>query len=275
MGDKGYAREELLVDVEWLKSHVDDSSVKILDTRPPQRYAAGHIKGAINLLVGRLDNPASPVRSMPLPTDRYAMYVGNLGIGNNDHVVIYDEQGLVASSRVFWVMDYYGHGKLSLLDGGFVAWAQSGGEVTTDIPQPTPKQYSANPGPDKLVEKSDMQERLGKPEVGILDTRTPAEYRGEMVQAMKGGHIPGAVNIDWTNAMTPGNPSSFRPASELEDMYAKSGITKDKEVITYCQSGVRSAHSYFVLRLLGYDRVKNYPASWGEWGNDPSTPVEK
>jgi len=274
LSDKGYARPELLVDVEWLKSHIDDPSVRMVDTRPPQRYAAGHIKGAVNALVARLDDPSNPVRSMPLPPERYATYIGNLGIGNDDQVVIYDEQGLLSSARLFWVMDYYGHDKLSILDGGYAEWAQSGGETTTDIPQPTLKQYSAKSNPDKIALKSNIQEGLGKPGIGFLDVRSAAEYKGEMVQAMKGGHIPGAVNIEWATALAPGQVPSFKPGAELEDMYSKAGISKDKEVVTYCQGGVRAAHSYFVLRLLGYDKVKNYTGSWGEWGNDPSTPVE-
>ena len=274
MSDKGYARPELLVDVEWLKSYIDDSSVKVVDTRPPQRYAAGHIKGAINALVARLDDPTNPVRSMPAPAGRYSLYIGNLSIGNDDHVVIYDEQGLLSSARMFWVMDYYGHNKLSILDGGYAEWVQRGGETTTEIPQLTPKQYSANPNPDKIALKADIQESLGKTGVGILDVRSPAEYKGEVVQAAKAGHIPGAVNVEWTNALAPGNVPSFKPGSELEEIYSKAGIKKDQEVVTYCQGGVRAAHSYFVLRLLGYDKVKNYTGSWGEWGNDLSTPVE-
>lgn len=274
MSDKGYARPELLVDVEWLKARLNDPQVKAVDTRPAARYASGHIKGAVNLLVARLDDPANPVRSMPIPPDRFGAYLGNLGIGNDDHVVIYDEQGLLASSRLFWMMDYYGHQKLSMLEGGYPQWVASGGETTTEPATPTPKEYQARPEPDKIALKSDVHARLGSKDTLFLDVRSPAEFKGQMVQAMKGGHIPGAVNVEWSQALAAGDAPVFRTGPELQELFQKAGVSKEREVITYCQGGVRAAHTYFVLKLLGYDKVRNYTGSWGEWGNDPTAPVE-
>ena len=269
-----YTRPELLVDTEWLAEHIDDPDLRVIDARAAGRYASGHIKGAINLPVARLDDPASPVRGMPLPAARIAAMLGGMGIGNDDALVLYDDQGGLAASRLFWVLDYYGHSRISILNGGIARWEAKGRELTSEAPHFSPKEYKAFPNPDKIALKSDVQERLGKPQVCLVDVRSREEYTGQMVQAARGGHIPGAVNVDWVQAITQEASPVFKGPEDLSKIYTQAGATKEKEVITYCQGGVRAAHTYFVLRLLGYDRVRNYTGSWGDWGNDPSVPVE-
>ncbi|MBM2826030.1 MAG: Rhodanese-related sulfurtransferase-like protein precursor [Dehalococcoidia bacterium] len=269
-----YPRPELLVDTQWLAEHIGDPDLRIIDARAASRYAAGHIRGAVNLPVARLDDPVNPVRSMPLPAARIATMLGGMGIGNGDAIVIYDDQGSLMSSRLFWVLDYYGHSRLSILNGGIAQWQADGEELTAETPQHPTKEYRAAPNPEKLALKSDVQQRLGQPQACFLDVRSREEFTGKMVQAARGGHIPGAVNVDWTQALTQEALPLFKEADVLSDIYTQVGATKDKEVITYCQGGMRAAHTYFVLRLLGYDKVRNYTGSWGEWGNDPSVPTE-
>lgn len=129
--------------------------------------------------------------------------------------------------------------------------------------------------PEGIANKDYILSRLGQDDLALLDTRSPSEYAGLDVRAARGGHIPGAVNMNWTDAMDLGNHLRFKPDATLRDMLGNLGITPDKEVIVYCQTHHRSAHTYMVLKHLGYPLVRGYPGAWSEWGNDPHLPVEQ
>lgn len=271
----GYSRSDILVSPQWLKERQSDPAVRIVDTRGAGRYAQGHIRNAVNLPVARLDDPANPVRSALLRPERFGVLVGNTGIGNQDTVVIYDDgQGLMAT-RLFWALDYYGHEKLALLDGGIIGWSANGNEVVTDATHGEAKSYTATPHQERGATKEEVVSRLGKSDTLLLDVRSWDEYTGAMVQALRGGHIPGAKFLEWSDALAKSDVPAFKSADQLTQMFAAVEATPDKEIITYCQGGVRAAHTYYMLRLLGYDKVRNYTGSWGEWGNDPSLPVEQ
>ena len=271
----GYSRSDILVSPQWLKEHQNDPAVRIVDTRGAARYAQGHIQNAVNLPVARLDDPANPVRSALLPAERFGVLLGNAGIGNQDTVVIYDDgQGLMAT-RLFWAMDYYGHEKLALLDGGVIGWSAASNELVTDTTPIEAKSYTATTHQERGATKAEVASRLGKADTVLLDARSRDEYTGAMVQAVRGGHIPGAKSLEWSDALANSDIPAFKSADQLAQQFAAVGATPDKEIITYCQAGVRAAHTYYMLRLLGYDKVRNYTGSWGEWGNDPSLPVEQ
>lgn len=273
MADTTYARPELLVSTGWLAAHLNDPDVRVIDVRGANQYGSGHIPGARNLPVARLDDPTHPIRGMLVGPERFSVTVGNLGVRSTDHVVLYDAQGYLQAARVFWAFDFYGQARLSILEGGLTQWQAEGRPLSTDPVPAAAVEYKAMPHPERVATKDDVLARLDDPSAVLLDVRSPAEYTGDMVQAMRGGHIPGAVNLEFTLAMSGDPPTRLKSPDELRELYATVGATPDKEVVTYCQGGVRAAHTYFVLRLLGYDRVRNYDGSWGEWGNDPSTPV--
>lgn len=268
-----YPNNDLLVSTDWLAANLSNPNVRVVDTRGAARYAEGHIPGAVNLPVARLDDPTR--MSMPLPPDRIAMVFGNAGLANDQTIVLYDDGPGLMSSRLFWVLEYYGHERAGILDGGLARWVAENREVTRE---PTPVQagtYTPRTQAARLATRDDVKAALGKDDVALVDVRSHEEYTGAMQQAARGGHIPGAKNVDWQAALTGMNVPALKSADELSGMYTAAGATPDKSVITYCQGGMRAAHTYYVLRLLGYDKVANYSGSWGDWGNDPSLPVEK
>ncbi len=269
-----YANAQFLVSTDWLAEHLSDSGACIVDARGAGRYAEGHLPGAVNLPVARLDDPAAPVRSTLLPAERFSTLVGNLGIGSDDPVVIYDDGPGLMAARTFWALEYYGHQKLAVLDGGIAKWAAEGKPLSTEAASPQPKQYTATVHPERGATKESVKGKLEQAGVAILDVRSMDEYTGAVVNAFKGGHIPGAKHLEWSDALNPA-AGVIKGAEDLATQFEGVGVTQDKEVITYCQGGVRAAHSYYVLRLLGYDKVSNYSGSWGDWGNDPSLPVEQ
>ena len=270
-----YPNERFLVGTDWLAAHLNDPGLRIIDPRGAGRYGEGHIPGAVNLPVARLDDPAAPVRSTLLPAERFGTLAGNSGISNSDTIVIYDDGPGLMAGRTFWALEYYGHEKLAVLNGGIAAWMAEGRSLVTEPAAPTAVVYQAVAHSERGATKEEVRARLERADTVILDVRSKDEYSGAVAQAFRGGHIPGAKSLEWSEALTPGNLPFFKPADDLKRQFEAAGVPAGREVITYCQGGIRAAHSYFVLRLLGFENVRNYSGSWGDWGNDPSVPVEQ
>jgi len=247
--------------------------VRIVDLRAEDAYRRGHIPGAVHLSPHQLKDPDNEV--YVIAPDRFARLMGDLGIGNDTTVVGYDDQGGLFAARLWWVLEYYGHAQAKVLNGGWNKWVQEKRPVTAAVPDPQPVAFAVKPDPTKLSLVDDLLTDLKRPDVVILDARSPGEYSGFDVRARRGGHIPGAVNREWVRNLTTDAVKTFRPAAELRKLYEAAGVTRDKAVITYCQTGVRAAHAHFTLRLLGYDRVRNYDGSWQEWGNRPDLPIAR
>lgn len=264
-----------VVDVDAFAAAQTGPRVRLIDLSTTPVYAEQHIPGALHLEYTRLVRRAPPVLGLvPTPGDLAAI-LGEAGIDPEHHVVAYDEEGGGRASRLLWTLDLVGHrGGASLLDGGLAAWTTQGhpGEATQHSAPLS--RYPVQMHHTVEADKDYILARIGASGTVIVDARSPAEYIGATVRAARGGHIPGAVNVEWTEALDGSPQRRLRSLAELVSLYTQRGVTPDKEVIVYCHSHHRSAHSYWVLTHLGFPRVRAYSGSWSEWGNDPTLPVE-
>lgn len=274
-----YSNSKLLIDAAALKAGLD--GVQVIDARAPEQFAGGRVPGARHLDLWGLslnDTDPEPLRAFLWTISHY---VTMRGIDPARPVVVYeDQESGVRAARVFWFLEYFGHPDVRLLDGGFKTWVDAGLPVETGPGAAPPKGTWPDDGSTRRREEilagwREVFAGAGAPapraDLSILDTRSGEEYRGTLVRAKRGGAIPGAIHVEWKDALDANG--RFRPAADLRRLYEAKGITADREVITYCQGGYRAAHSYLTLRLLGYPRVRNYIASWGEWGNREDLPV--
>lgn len=267
-------RLPLLLEPPELEQHLNDPQLLIVDLSRPEHYAQGHIPGAVNLDYVHLVAARGPAQG-ELPDEKHlSALFSALGLTPDTHVVAYDDECNGRAARLLWTLDVVGHPHYSLLNGGLEAWTEGGRPLTVVPGRRTPSRYTVNLSGRARADKDYILQHLGNEKTVLLDTRSPGEYRGEIKRAARAGHIPGAVNFEWTRAMDPQHCLRIRPAEELKKELEALGVTPDKEVIAYCQTHHRSAHTYIVLKALGYPHVKGYPGSWSEWGNLPDTPIE-
>jgi thiosulfate/3-mercaptopyruvate sulfurtransferase len=268
-----YKNPDLLWSPEELKGRLSIGNLVLLDMRPPEAYATGHIPGARSFDIFGI----SLIDTRPEPLSAFLWMIEHLiqakGINNDSTVVVYDDVAGMRSARLFWFLEYFGHSDVHVLNGGFNAWRAAGLPVTQEAAIPKAGNFKMNPVRERLATVEDVRRNLHNPAVVIVDTRSEGEYTGKVVRSKRGGAIPGAVHLEWTNNLD--SQGFFKSADELQQMYAGRGITADKDVIPHCQGAYRSAHTYLALRLIGYPNVRNYLGSWGEWGNREDLPIEQ
>jgi thiosulfate/3-mercaptopyruvate sulfurtransferase len=244
-------------------------------------YEQGHIPGAVGFNWQR--ELQDQLMRAPVSKEQLEELLSRAGVTNDMTIVLYGDNNNWFAAWAFWILKYYGHRDVRLLDGGRVKWVADKRELTTAVPSYPRTRYAAQaPHSDIRAFRDQVLLSFGHPGFALVDVRSPAEYSGELLApanlpqegAQRGGHIPGAANIPWSMAVR--EDGTFRSAEELRALYEGKGITSEKEVIAYCRIGERSSHTWFVLHyLLGYPRVRNYDGSWTEWGSLIGVPIEK
>jgi thiosulfate/3-mercaptopyruvate sulfurtransferase len=271
--EKQYTRETLLISAEALKQKLGSESLCLIDVRPAEDFAHGHIPGAVHFdLFGLslVDTSDAPLRAFM----HMIHHVFELrGVSESKEVIVYENNSGMRAARGLWFLDYFGHPSARMLDGGMQAWKAAGFATTTEAISPKGAGFEINEHREVLATAEDVLQSLNKKDISILDTRSRGEYVGTQVRAARGGAIPGAIHIEWTDNLDASG--KFKPDTDLKAMYSRAGITADKEVISYCQGGYRAAHSYVALRLIGFPKIRNYIGSWKEWGDRADLPIEQ
>ena len=278
-----YKHPEVLVETSWVTDHLNDKGIRIaeVDYDPTANYNLGHIPGAV-LLDWQKDMNDTVKRDI-LSQQLLEEVLGKAGVTSNMKLVLYGDFNNWFAAFAFWILNYYGVENVVLMNGGRKKWIAEDRAVTKDVPS-YPRASFKSKGQNENVRTylDYVRQSLKQPNKVLVDVRSPAEFTGAITappeypneHAQRGGHIPGASNIPWSQAVR--EDGTFKTAEELAQLYQSKGVTADKEVITYCRIGERSSFSWFVLKyLLGYPNVRNYDGSWTEWGNMVRNPIEK
>jgi thiosulfate/3-mercaptopyruvate sulfurtransferase len=264
-----YASLESLAEVEDVINA--GAGWKLIDLRKPEEFKQGHIPEAQNVWRTDIADTSYAYGGM-MPTQLHMeLLLGKLGINAADTIVVYDEKAECDAARLWWVLKFYGHPHIKLLNGGLKAWVAAKGQLSNSETNPAPTNYQFIAQPDSTIHASvnHVYSILGSAEIILLDTRGDEEFNGKLKDgAAKGGHIENAVNLDWAVAVDFNGTQKFLDSNQLIANFEAVGLNGEKPVITYCHSGVRSAHTLFVLtELLGYRNIKNYDGSWVEWSH--------
>jgi thiosulfate/3-mercaptopyruvate sulfurtransferase len=267
-----------LIETADLVSMMDDSNTVVLDFRKVEDYNKGHIPQAIQIWRTDLEDTSYNYGGMMPQQKQLEALFSNLGIRNGDRIVLYDDIGLCDAARLWWVLQNYNYTQVKMLNGGLRSWVEAGNQLSKTSATPAKTAFSFNSAPSYSLRatKEDVVKAI-KQNVKLLDTRSKEEYEGTYQKkgAAKAGSIPTSVQIDWAEAINYNGDRRFKSKEELEAIYSRLEIDKDDPVIVYCHSGVRSAHTTFVLtQLLGYSNVTNYDGSWVEWSHDDSLLTE-
>ncbi|MCY4550890.1 MAG: 3-mercaptopyruvate sulfurtransferase [Defluviicoccus sp.] len=276
-----------LVSTQWLEAHLDDPDVRVVETTwylptdgrsGREEFEGGHVRGAAFWDIDGIADPDDPRPHMAPAPERFAALMDGLGIGDSTRVVAYDRVGMMTVGRAWWMLRYFGHDAVSILDGGFVKWVMESRPTETGPAEPRAATggFSAQPRPDRISDLDTILAGLDGQSAQILDARAPGRFAGTEPEPRPGcraGHIPGSRNLPYNRLVDP-ETGTVRSPDELRALFADAGIDVDKPVTTTCGSGVTASMLAFGLHLIGQDAVAVYDGSWSEWGMRTDTPVE-
>ena len=277
-----YASPDVLVSTDWVEEHINDPDIVIVESDEDLLlYEIGHIRNSVKF-DWQTELQDQLVRDY-VSRENFETLLSEKGVSNDHAVVFYGDRSNWWACYAFWTFKVLGHEKCLIMDGGRQKWADEGREFVKDVPQRPKTDYKVSAIDESIrAFRNDVMEHMTSSRP-LVDVRSPKEYSGELLHmeaypqegALRGGHIPGAVNVPWATAAN--EDGTFRSADELVDIYEKGqGLSKDQDVIAYCRIGERSSHTWFVLTyLLGFENVKNYDGSWTEWGNLVRAPIER
>lgn len=268
-----YVHPEQLVETDWVAAHASDADVRVVDMRH-SGYAAGHVAGAVYLAPEAIRNANRPPTFLPTP-DEFSTMMTRLGIGDRTRVIVYDERGGIYAARLWWILNYFGHPHVALMNGGWLKWTAEQRPTTAESPAPRDVHFTPQPQPRWVATADEVKGAIGNASIRIIDARTQAEIDGKDLRGIRrGGFVPSSVPVYWEDLLDP-QTKTFRSAQELARIYEERGIRPSQEIIAYCQVGMRASVDLFALHLIGYDRLRNYYGAWEEWGNRDDLPLAK
>jgi len=275
-----YAHPELFAEPEWLARHLDDADVRIIDCATLEAYRRAHIPGAVQLPVHFYVKEAATDGSdhgvLVMPPAEFEAVMSKLGVGPDTTVVTYDDNNALVASRLWWVLNHYGHTNVKVLNGGWHRWLTENRPVTFHAQRVAPATFTAKLNADIYASADLLKAEYADPATcQVLDARSDGEWDGSNARGNKRvGRVPNSKHLEWLNFVEKGDSRKFLSAGELQRLLDEAGISRNKPTITYCQGGIRAAHAAFVLTLLGYKDVRVYDGSMQEWANREDTPLE-
>ncbi|MGB7755994.1 MAG: sulfurtransferase [Salinisphaera sp.] len=263
---------ELFVKPSSLHAAMGDADVQIVAVDTPEGFAEAHIPGARLITMADFMARDGATGGLIPDDDTLSGRLSDAGLRNDAHIVAYDRAGDGQAARLLYTLDMAGHEAFSLLDGGLAAWQAESLALESGASAPGASEFRIDRHPGAVADRAWISHHLDAEDVRLLDVRSEAEFVGDDVRSARGGHIPGAVNLDWNRLKN--EHGQLRDLAEIRRMLAERDIDESREVVTYCQTHVRSSYVYLVLKALGYDRVRGYPGAWSDWGNAEDTPIE-
>lgn len=275
-----------LVSTDWLDAHLNDLDIRIADVRwylfdkdktGRGEYERGHIPGAIyldmDLDLADHDAPGPGRHPLPRP-EAFAESMARAGIGANTHVIAYDDRGGATAARLWWLLCYFGHDNVSLLDGGITQWVADGRPLQTETPSVARAEFVAHPHPEMVVDKEAIKSMQNDSRALILDVRVAERYEGKIEPIdPRAGHIPGAKNAPIAGNLRSDSDFRFLSPDDLRKRYDQLGARDANEIVAYCGSGVNAAQAVFALNLAGFVSAKLYEGSWSDWSRDKDLPA--
>ena len=266
-------KRSILIEPEQLSACLDEKDVLVIAVCIKKTFDEGHIPGSVLIEPSKLIKGEKPAIGKLPRIEELETLFSSIGLTKNHHIIAYDDEGGGWAGRLIWTLDVLGHSNYALLNGGIIAWRNEGFCVSDEPVVPKVSKFKAEFKGDVIADMGDVLNSINDDHTKVWDARAPEEYDGSKITALKNGHVPGAINLDWVYMMDASNNLKIRNLGEIRARLHKLGITSQVKVITHCQTHHRSGLTYFVGKLLGLE-IKAYDGSWSEWGNHPETPVE-